>query len=206
MDDVLRIMREAKAHKEQLMDQPPRGGRGRLDGHGAAQVREEAAQGQGASDTSSASRKRRAERISTLHTKNVIRDHLGQRRSTVSRLRTDFLEYYVIKLRRGGNFCIESMKRLLFASEHDLYGEKAPTLLARLDLREQRLRGSRTDRGLPPLNDSEDVHDTRTFRHTGMEVRATVYSSNGLCLVADEVRSRHEARHRSPFFSERSSA
>ena len=206
MDDVLRIMQEAKAHKAQLMDHAQAVAVDGSTGMAPRKFQKKPAKIKGLAGTSRVSRERRAERISKLHTKNVIRDHLGQRRSTVSRLRTDFLEDYVVKLRRDGNFCIESMKRLLFASDHDLYGGKAPTLLTRLDLREQRLRGSRSDRGLPPLNDSEDVHDTRTFRHTGTEVRTTVYPSNGLCLVADEVRSRHEARHRSPFFIDRSSA
>lgn len=167
MDDVLRIMREAKAHKEKLTDHAKAVVVDGSTGMAPRKFEKKPTKARGLVGTSDVSRKRRAERISTFHTKNVIRDHLGQRRSTVSRLRTDFLEDNVIKLRRDGNFCIESIKRLLFASDHDLYGGKAPTLLERLDLRERRLRGSRTERGLPPLNDSEDVLDTRTFRHTG---------------------------------------
>lgn len=166
MDDVLRIMREAKAHKEKLTDHAKAVVVDGSTGMAPRKSEKKPTKVKGLVGTSGTSRKRSAERISTLHTKYVIRDHLGQRRSTVSRLRNEFLEDNVTKLRRDGNFCIESIKRLLFASDHDLYGGKAPTLLERLDLRERRLRGSRTERGLPPLNDSEDVLDTRTFRHS----------------------------------------
>ena len=185
-EDLLVLMKEAKRHKEQLQSHRAEVSVDTSSGLAPRKLTRKPAKVKGLSGTSELSRERAAEvRVSKMHTKNVVRDHLGQRRSSVSKLRDAFLEDHVATLRGEGNFCMVAIQRMLFSNEHDLYGGPVPALMDRLDLREQRLRGTRKARGLPALNTSEDPTDTRTFENSSSTLSTSSSSEdiNDCCTM-----------------------
>ena len=109
----------------------------------------------GVAATTLSSREKQKQRIfRALSTKNVVKDALAQRRSTVDRRRVAFLEEHVERLINEGHFCIQSIYLILSCTRNDLYAESygEAALLDRVGGRQRRLRGSRKERKLPELN------------------------------------------------------
>ena len=78
----------------------------------------------GVAATTPSSREKQKKRIlRALSTKNVVKDALDQRRSTVDRRRVAFLEEHVERLINEGRFCIQSIYLILSCTHKDLYAE-----------------------------------------------------------------------------------
>ena len=157
---LLRLMEEAKDHTDKRASHSAQSTVDRRTGFAPRSVSKSGGMSsvkntRGIAATTLTAREKQKQRIfAALKTKNVIKDRLEQRRSTIDFKRIAFLEEVVPILLIDGKFCVRSVYRILSCTHDDLYGKPYGTipLLDRVDARRRRLKGSRQERGLPALN------------------------------------------------------